>query len=58
MSELGKHFNQYRNNIVGIDKYIETPYGKKKLANFRILDTSLRQKNINIVYQAITLKKY
>jgi selenocysteine lyase/cysteine desulfurase len=31
MSELEKYFNQYRQNIIGIDAEIETPYGLKKL---------------------------
>jgi selenocysteine lyase/cysteine desulfurase len=31
MTELENYFNQYRKNIVGIEKHIETPYGKKKL---------------------------
>jgi len=31
MSELEKYFNKFRNNIVGIDAEIETPYGAKKL---------------------------
>jgi len=31
MTELEKYFSQYRRNIIGIDKYIKTPYGNKKL---------------------------
>lgn len=31
MTELENYFNQYRKNIIGIEKYIATPYGKKKL---------------------------
>jgi len=31
MSELEIYFNRFREFIVGIDNYIETPYGKKKL---------------------------
>jgi len=31
MTEPEKYFNQYRKNIVGIDKDIETPFGMKKL---------------------------
>ncbi len=31
MTELEKYFSHYRNNIVGINNEIETPYGKKKL---------------------------
>jgi selenocysteine lyase/cysteine desulfurase len=31
MSNLEKYFNQYRNNIIGIDTEIVTPYGNKKL---------------------------
>src|SRR5450759_4550988 len=31
MSELEKYFNRYRQNIIGIDAKIETPYGSKKL---------------------------
>jgi selenocysteine lyase/cysteine desulfurase len=31
MSELEKYFNQFRENIIGIDSEIETPYGTKKL---------------------------
>jgi len=31
MTETEKYFNKYRKNIIGIDKLIETPYGKKKL---------------------------
>ena len=31
MTKLEKYFNRYRSHIVGIDKDIETPYGKKKL---------------------------
>jgi selenocysteine lyase/cysteine desulfurase len=31
MSDLEKHFNRFRNNIVGINAKIETPSGKKKL---------------------------
>lgn len=31
MSELEKYFNHFRNNIIGIDAVIETPYGIKKL---------------------------
>jgi selenocysteine lyase/cysteine desulfurase len=31
MTELEKHFEKYRRNIVGIDNEIETPYGTKKL---------------------------
>ena len=30
-SELEKYFNKFRNNIVGIDSYIETPFGRKKI---------------------------
>ncbi|MBK9389558.1 MAG: aminotransferase class V-fold PLP-dependent enzyme [Bacteroidetes bacterium] len=31
MSELEKYFSSFRNNIIGIDTEVETPYGKKKL---------------------------
>ncbi len=31
MTELEKYFDLFRNNIIGIDKEIETPYGPKKL---------------------------
>ncbi len=31
MSELEQYFSTYRNNIVGINSEIETPFGKKKL---------------------------
>ena len=31
MSELERYFGKYRNNIVGIDAKIETPYGTKNL---------------------------
>jgi selenocysteine lyase/cysteine desulfurase len=31
MSELEEYFNRYRQNIIGIDAKIETPYGSKKL---------------------------
>jgi selenocysteine lyase/cysteine desulfurase len=31
MSELEKYFNRYRQNIIGIDSEIETPFGSKKL---------------------------
>jgi selenocysteine lyase/cysteine desulfurase len=31
MSELEEYFNRYRQNIIGIDAEIETPYGSKKL---------------------------
>jgi len=31
MSELEKHFSKFRQNIIGIDTKIETPYGSKKL---------------------------
>ncbi len=31
MTELEKHFEQFRKNIIGIDTEIETPYGRKKL---------------------------
>ena len=31
MTELEKYFDKFRNNIVGIDKEIETPYGVQKL---------------------------
>jgi selenocysteine lyase/cysteine desulfurase len=31
MTELEKYFNQFRENIIGIDAEIETPYGIKKL---------------------------
>jgi selenocysteine lyase/cysteine desulfurase len=31
MSELEKYFSEFRKNIIGIDKQIDTPYGSKKL---------------------------
>jgi len=31
MTELENYFNQFRKNIVGIDRSIDTPYGSKKL---------------------------
>ena len=31
MSELEKYFSQFRENIVGIDKTFETPFGEKKI---------------------------
>ncbi len=31
MSHLEKHFAKFRNNIVGIDQVITTPYGRKKM---------------------------
>ncbi len=31
MTELEKYFDRFRQNIIGIDSDIETPYGKKKL---------------------------
>ncbi|MCX6326696.1 MAG: aminotransferase class V-fold PLP-dependent enzyme [Bacteroidia bacterium] len=31
MTELEKYFNRYRQNIIGIDAIIDTPYGSKKL---------------------------
>lgn len=31
MSDLEKYFEPFRNNIIGIDKNIETPYGTRKL---------------------------
>ncbi len=31
MSDLEKYFNRFRQNIIGIDTEIETPYGRKKL---------------------------
>jgi selenocysteine lyase/cysteine desulfurase len=31
MSNLEKHFENFRNNIVGIDQEFESPYGKKKI---------------------------
>lgn len=31
MSNLEKHFAKFRNNIVGIDQMITTPYGRKKM---------------------------
>lgn len=31
MSKLGKHFSLFRNQIVGIDQIINTPYGSKKM---------------------------
>lgn len=31
MTELEKYFDRFRQNIIGIDTLIETPYGKKKL---------------------------
>jgi len=31
MTELEKYFDQFRRNIIGINTWIETPYGKKKL---------------------------
>jgi len=31
MQDLEKHFEKFRRAIVGLDAYIDTPYGKKKL---------------------------
>jgi len=31
MTDLEKYFDQYRKNIIGLDRYIKTPYGTKKL---------------------------
>jgi len=31
MGELEKYFSRFRENIVGIDQYIDTPFGKKKI---------------------------
>lgn len=31
MQDLEKHFDQFRKEIVGLDAYIDTPYGRKKL---------------------------
>lgn len=31
MTELEKYFNRFRNNIIGIDKEYDTPYGRKKI---------------------------
>src|SRR5664279_1914160 len=31
MTDLEKYFDQYRKNIIGLDRYIETPHGTKKL---------------------------
>jgi selenocysteine lyase/cysteine desulfurase len=31
MQDSEKYFNQFRKNIIGIDNFIETPYGEKKL---------------------------
>ena len=31
MQDLEKHFEQFRKDITGLDAYIDTPYGKKKL---------------------------
>ena len=31
MTELEKYFSPFRNNITGIDREIDTPYGKKPL---------------------------
>ncbi len=31
MQDLEKYFEQFRKGITGLDAYIDTPYGKKKL---------------------------
>ncbi|MEL1241713.1 aminotransferase class V-fold PLP-dependent enzyme [Flavobacterium flavipallidum] len=31
VSNLQKYFEQFRNNVVGVDQYFESPYGKKKI---------------------------
>jgi selenocysteine lyase/cysteine desulfurase len=31
MSQLEKYFNQYRNNVIGIDQTFDSPYGKQKI---------------------------
>jgi len=31
MQDLEKYFDQFRKDIIGAERYIETPYGDKKL---------------------------